>query len=81
MKRIFSCRVNTIESFMKSVSGQVTSENIKNYVSDKKGVERHEFEQLYRSVLLWNEVRGHVQNMSRLRGTQKSDAGRDTALF
>ena len=71
MKRIFSCRVNTIESFMKSVSGQVTSENIKNYVSDKKGVERHEFEQLYRSVLLWNEVR--IQNISRLRGTQKSD--------
>ena len=79
MKRIFSCRVNTIESFMKSVSGQVTSENIKNYVSDKKGVERHEFEQLYRSVLLWNEVT--IQNISRLRGTQKSDAGRDTALF
>ena len=79
MKRIFSCRVNTIENFMKSVSGQVTSENIKNYVSDKKGVERHEFEQLYRSVLLWNEVR--IQNISRLRGTQKSDAGRDTALF
>ena len=79
MKRIFSCRVNTIESFMKSVSGQVTSENIKNYVSDKKGVERHEFEQLYRSVLLWNEVR--IQNISRLRGTQKSDPGRDTALF
>ena len=64
---------------MKSVSGQVTSENIKNYVSDKKGVERHEFEQLYRSVLLWNEVR--MKNISRLRGTQKSDAGRDTALF
>ena len=46
---------------MKSVSGQVTSENIKNYVNDKKGVERHEFEQLYRSVLLWNEVRGRTK--------------------
>ena len=49
--------MSTVENFMKSASGQVTTENIKNYIiSDKKGVERQEFTQFYRSVLLWNEL-------------------------
>ena len=48
-------RISTVENFMKSASGQVTRDNIKNYIiGDKKGLERQEFTRLYRSVLLWN---------------------------
>lgn len=53
---MYALRITTVENFMKSASGQVTGENIKNYISDKKGLERQEFARLYRSVLLWNEV-------------------------
>ena len=42
---------------MKSASSVITRGNIKNYIiSNKKGLEREEFVQFYRSVMLWNEV-------------------------
>ena len=51
-KRDVIYRSSTLNSFMKSVSGQLLGGSIKDYVNkDKKGLEKHEFIDFYRSIL------------------------------
>ena len=67
---------------MKSASGQVTRDNIKNYIiSEKKGLERQEFARLYRSVLLWNGASTIWANLNLVQNSYYFQFGNDKSTF